>query len=461
MRNEAENNVARSVRRALAVALAIAVAPPMLESAGVGAVGADASAAERKSKPRRIPNIQEATFRRLSEAQELIDAEQYAEAIDMLEGLVVRERRFNGNERAQMHNMLAWAFYEIDDVDKTIYHYEQLLAQMPDINEGMEVLTLNQLSKLYFTQGSKYEDEAVAMGWYRKALQKIQEWLTKTESPGPDAHYYIAQIYYQMKNYPSAIEQLEMAVALSRERGTQVREPWWMMLQNLYFVEENWPKVVEILEILVKEFPKRSYWLNLAAVYGELNEMDKQLLTLEAAHVAGFLTQESDIITYSGLLAQAGVPNRATKHLRQAINDEVVPETVKSLRQLGQAYQLALDVDEAIPVMEKTAELSDDGIVYQDLAALYLDKDQSVKCETAAKKALDKGGLRNPLRARITLATCQANLAKLSAAKREFVQVRRDARRDRARNEERIASQWIKYIDSEIHRRDELARAGG
>ena len=190
------------------------------------------------------------------EAQESIDAEEYAEAMDVLNTMVSRPRaRFNGNERAQFHNMLAYANYELDNVEATIHHYEQVLAQMPDISEGMEITTLNQISKLYFQEGMKYEG-AEARPWFDKALETMEEWMRKSHNPGPDAHFYIAQIYYQMQDFDRAIERLEMVVKVARDRCQQVRENWWTMLQFLYFEKENWPKVVEILEILCARVPE-------------------------------------------------------------------------------------------------------------------------------------------------------------------------------------------------------------
>lgn len=414
---------------------------------------------ERK-KLRRIPNINESTFRRLSDAQEFIDAEEYDEAVEVLRALADRPKRYNGAELAQVYNMLAYASYEKDDIDATIRNYELVLAQMPNISEGTETTTLNQLSKLYFQEGMKYEGEQ-ANQWLQKALGRMQEWMEKAENPGPDAHFYIAQIYYQMKDYERAIERLEKVVELSRERCQQVRENWWTMLQFLYFEQENWPKVIEILEILVKEFPKRAYWVNLASVYGETDQPDKQLWTMEAAHVGGFLEMESDVRTFGGLLLQGEIPNRAAKYLQKGFDDEIVERNVLNLQTLGQAYQLAQDVDKAIPIFEEAGDLAEDGETYDRLAVLYLQKDQFSKCQTAAENALEKGGLKNELATKITLASCQFNLDRLVAARKTFVDVRRAARQQEERSEERNANQWIAYIDSEQRRRAELERAGG
>ena len=426
--------------------------------------------ADRK-KRRRVPNITEAAFRRLSDAQELVDAALVAhdaggaaaaapvwrQALDFLNSMVERSRRYNGNELGQVHNMLAYVNYELDDIEQTLYHYEQVLAQVPDISEVVENTTLQQLSKLYFQEGSKYDGDA-ALPWYRKSLTMMEQWLVRNENPGPEAHFYVAQIYYQMKDFANAIDRLELVVALAQQREMKVKEHWWTMLQYLYFEQENWPKVIGILKILVKEFPKRAYWVNLASVYGETDQPDKQLWTLEIAHAGGFLVQESDLRTFGGLLLQHEIPNRASKYLQIGFDNEIIEPTVVNLQTLGQAYQVGQDVDKAIPVFEKAAGLAEDGKNYDRLSALYLEKDEFDKCVSAADNALTKGGLTKPIMTKITKGICQFNLDRLTDARKTFVDLRRAARQERARSEERTAGQWINYIDNETKRRAELAR---
>ena len=448
----------KSICHLLSIALVAMLLPSVLGT--LGGLGADVGAPAQAKSPRRIPYISEATFRRLSDVQELIDAEEYAEAIEMLTPLVLRVRRYNGNELAQMHNLLGYSYFEMDNLDKTIHHFEQVLAQMPNISEGMELTTLDRVSSLYFQAGSQRDGEAAAP-WYRKALAAWEDWLSKSDNPGPDAYFYMAQIYYQMQDYTNAIDRLELVIELARQRNIKAREQWWQMLQVLYFYQENWPKVAEVLEILVKDYPKRAYWVNLASVYAEMGSPEKQIWTMEAAHVAGYLTQEGDIRTYGGLLMQSEIPNRASKFLQQGVDDKTVKRTTKNLQMLGQAYQLARDVDKAIPVFESAAKLSEDGETYDSLSMLYLDKDRHAACENAAQKALDKGGLRNALHTQITLASCQFYLDKLTAALEMFNAVQREARQDKKRTEQKIAAQWIGYITNERKRRAELERAGG
>ena len=71
---------------------------------------------DEEQDPRRVPNIQPATWKRLQQAQELITAEQYTEGIDILQAMVPREdrrSRYNANELGQIHNMLGYGYWEL------------------------------------------------------------------------------------------------------------------------------------------------------------------------------------------------------------------------------------------------------------------------------------------------------------------------------------------------------------
>ena len=413
--------------------------------------------------PRRIPNIQPATWKRLQQAQELITAEQYTEGVDILEAMVPRDNRrsrYNAAELGQIHNMLGYAYWELARPDKTIEHYEKVLAQVPEIAEATELLMLFQLSKIYFMQGQEEKQDQLARPWYQRSLAKMGEWIEKNDDPGPEPYYFIAQIFYQFKDFDSGIRCIETTVHLARERGITVKEPWWRMLQFMYYEQENFPKVLEILEILVRDFPKREYWVMLAMIYGETGDEDKQLLAMEAAHVGGFLTKETDLRAYTALLVQADVPNRASKYLQAGFDEEIVEPTCKNLQLLGQAYQAAHDVSDAIEVFEECGNIEPDGKTFDLLSSLYLDSDNYPMCQKAARQALDIGGLPNELRTEITLGTCEFNLDNLTVARRVFTDVRRKARQERERRLESMAGDWIKYIDSESKRRDELRRAG-
>lgn len=437
------------VRLALSVTLCFAAIPFAGE---FGLSGSQAFAEEgegQQQKTRRVPSMSEATFKKLAEAQELIDAKDYQGAVTSLnEMLTSRRRSLNGNEVGQVHNMLGFVYFSMEDYPKAIEMYKVVVDQEEDIPEGLEVTTLYTLAQLSFVAER-----------YRDALKYMEIWLSKAQNPGPEPHIFMGQVYYQMQDFRRSIVQIEKGIGVAQERGTPVKENWWSLLNYLYFEEENWPKVIEILEILVRDFPKREYWIRLAGIHGQEGNEREQIGSMEAAHVAGFLTRERDLTNYAGLLMQAEVPIRAAKVLDAGVKAGVIEKTATNLRSLGQAWQLAQETKKAIPVFEEAGKLADDGAIYERLAQLYLDNDEFSKCVRAAGRAIDKGGLRKVQTTYVVRGMCEYNQDRLPQARSSFVSCRNESRRAKDETNRRICQQWITYLDRETTRREQLEKA--
>ena len=401
-----------------------------------------------KQKTRRVPSISESTYKKLSEVQELIDAKDMQGARSTVKGMLERTKRMNGNEIGQVYNMLGFVEFSLENYPAAIKAYEQVIGQGEDISEGLEVGTLYTLAQLSFVE-NQYDD----------ALKYMRIWLGKANNPGPDPHIFMGQVYYQMKDYPDAVEQIEKGIKIAQDRGTAVKENWWALLNYLYFEQENWPKVLEILEILVQECPKREYWIRLAGILGQQGDEKGQVHAMEAAYHLGFLDRERDLMSLAGLLMQESVPYRAAEVMKEGIADGKIEETAKNLQSYGQALQLSQEVERAIPVFQSAAKLSDDGKIDDRLSQLYLEDDQFSNCVTAAESAINKGGLRRVQQTYVVKGMCQFNLDRLTAARNSFVSCRNESRRDEDSTNERVCQQWITYIDNEAKRREALEAA--
>ncbi len=419
---------------------------------GIGPVGIAKAWAqaqdERPTKTRRVPSMSEATFKKLAEAQEFIDAKNLDGAIGVLNGMLERSRRYNGNEIGQIHNMLGFTYFSKEDYGQAISHYEVVIKQGEEIPEGLETTTLYTLAQLNFV------DER-----FSEALRYMRLWLDKANNPGPEPHIFMGQVYYQMEDYANAAEQIEIGIDIARQRGTDIKENWWALLSFLYSEQEQWPKVLEVLEILVREFPKRTYWISLAGIQGQQGMEKEQVYTMMAAYEAGYLTMQSDLMTLAGLLMQEEVPIRAADVMQKAFDADLVERTDTNLRSLGQAYQLAQEVDKAIPVFEQAGKLSDEGRIYENLAQLYMEDDKFDSCVTAATNALNKGGLRKKQSVYIVRGMCEYNRDGLTKARESFVSCRNESRQARDQGNQRVCQQWITFIDRERDRRRQLALA--
>ena len=433
--------------RILALSLCFALGLGLTPVTVSVAQAADEKKPERKT--RRVPSMSEAIYKRLAEAQEAIDAKDYNLAEELLREMLNRSKRYNNNEIGQVHNMLGYVYFLREDFKGAIREYKIVVAQGEDIPEGLETTTLYTLAQLSFVE-EQFDD----------ALRYMETWITKATNPGPEPRIFMGQVYYQKKDYKSAIVQMIQGIDIAKERGTPIKENWWALLNYLYYEQENMPKVIEILEILVRDFPKRDYWVRLAGMYGQEGMDEKHLHTLQAAYAGDYLNKETDITNLAGLLMQFEVPYSAAVVLEKGIKDEVVERNTKNLRALGQAWQLAQESDKAIPVLEDAAKLSDDGKIYDQLAYVYLESDRFDECVRASDSALDKGGLRKKQSTYYIRGLCMYNNEDLTKARGSMVSCRNEARRKEDNQNVRSCSQWITFIDREVDRNAKLAAAG-
>lgn len=423
-----------------------------LFSTGVGSFSVVQAAEKESQKPvktRRVPSMSEAIYKKLSEAQEAIDAKDNELALRVLNDMLNRSKKYNGNEVGQVRNMLGYVHFLREDYKSALNEYKLVVAQGDEIPEGLEQTTLYTIAQLSFVEG-----------FYRDALDYMERFIAKATNPGPEPRIFMGQVYYQMKDYGNAIGQLETGINMARERGITIKENWWQLLNFLYFEQENMPKVIETLEILVRDFPKREYWVRLAGMYGQEGDEKRQLHTLQAAYAGDFLSKETDLTNLAGLLMQEEIPFKAAKVLEQGLKDEIIERSSKNLRALGQAWQLAQEVDKAIPVLEDAAKLADDGRIYDRLAYVYLEADRYPDCVRSANGALEKGGVRKRQTTYLVRGLCQYNQDKLNDARGSFVSCRNESRREEDSTNQRTCLQWITFIDREKDRLAKLAAAG-
>ena len=442
-------------RNLLHVGLALTVAFLMV-AGDVAMPSGKAYAAKAKKddvparKTRRVPSMSEAVYKRLAEAQEAVDLKDYTLAEQLLRKMLERSKRYNNNEIGQVHSMLGYIYFLREDFKGAIREYKVVVAQGEDIPEGLETTTLYTLAQLSFVEG-----------FFQDALDYMETWITKATNPGPEPRIFMGQVYYQMKDYAKAIGQMERGIGIAKERAMPIKENWWQLLNYLYYEQENMPKVIEILEILVRDFPKRDYWVRLAGMYGQEGNEEGHLHTLQAAYVGDFLTKETDLTNLAGLLMQAEVPYPAAKVLAKGMDDDIIERSSKNLRALGQAWQLAQEVENAIPVLEDAAKQSEDGRIFDQLSYVYLEADRYEDCVRATNEALDKGGLRKKQSTYFIRGLCMYNNKDLNDARGSMVSCRNEARRDEDNQNIRNCAQWITFIDREKDRNAKLAAAAG
>ena len=424
--------------------LAGQIAVSQLQS-DIGVVPLSSAAAEEKKKDtretRRTPALRNKVYEKLAEAQAAAEEKDLAKASQILDSMIASggKKALNSYELANVYNLYAFIYYSREDYANALKAYENVVAQ-PDIPIAMEVNTKFTIAQLYFVQEQ-----------WQKGINALLDWFKVTENPNANAYVLLAQGYYQTKDYDKALFNVEKAISMYKEKDKLPKEQWYNLARFLYFEKNDINKTVDVLEELLKYYPKKQYWVQLSHMYGEQQKESEQLSAMETAYVQGMLDENTEQVTMAYLYLNAEVPYKAAKVMDKGLKNESIEGKSKNWEIAGSAWRQAQEIDKAIPAMEEAAAKSDKGELYTRLGNVYLDGDQFKKAIAALNKGLSRGGVKRPDTARLVLGMAYFNTKQYTKAREAFVAAGRDER------SAKYANQWIKYMNSELERQKSLA----
>ncbi len=415
----------------LTMAIAIAYAGTMFASGWTGAHNVYAAEPTTK-KSKKVPAMRNRVYAQLARAQKLADEGDKLEGFAVLEEVKYRIDQLNSYERAMLFNFFGFMYYGNDDIDNAVESFEQVIAQeaIPDTLFQSTLYSLAQLSM---------QKQA-----FDQAIGYLKQWQTMQSKPlVANQHIVFAQAYYQNKDYQQAIEHITSAMALSKAENVVPKENWLILQRAAYYELQQPRKVTEVLETMVKLYQKPQYWLQLAAMYGEIGEEAKQLATMEAAWQAGYVTKEADIAMLAQLYLFNQLPYKAAYLLEEAIGSGQLVADEKRIQMMAQAYINAKEDEKAIPVLKKGAELADDGRFDEQLAQAYLNMEKWRDAIKAAKRAVSRGNLANEGNMYLAQGMAHYNLQEFSESLTAF-----DAAKEYS-SASKTATQWLAYVSKE------------
>ncbi len=371
-------------------------------------------------------------YEALQEVQALIESEDFDTALRQVEDLLQRD--LSDYERSQTLTYEAFVLHSMGRSADAVRTYEALL-QIEDLEMATRKRTLYTLAQLN-----------TSLDEYSAALRHLDAWFALETGPAPDAYVLRAQILYQLDRHLEMIDPIETAISLARELNKPVKEDWLALLGFAYFQTENYSKVRDVYIELLEGWPKKRYWMTLAGTYTELGETDKVVAIYEALHSQGMLTSEAELVTLAQLYLQHDIPYKAGLVLESALAQDQVEPAADIYRLMSQAWALAQEDERAIPALRAAADISEDGELDIRLANSLLNLGRYDECVTAARSGLQKGELRKPADAQITLGMCLYNTQAYGDASGAFRESMRDTRYLL------IAQQWLTVIDREVER---------
>lgn len=412
--------------------------------------------AQEKKKTRKVPAMRERTYKKLAEAQIMIDPESAPreegepppeptgtpqDAVAMLHKL--RESRgLNSYELAQIWNTLAFAYYTLEDIPNTIRSYEQILQQ-GTITEALEISSLRALFQLYYSE-EKYE----------LAIQYIDRWQALQAAPDAGVTFIKATAYYQLENFRESLRWAIRVEEIAKEQQKEVKENWYYLQVVLYNEFQDTDNVIRVLETLITFYPKKQYWMYLAGMYSEKEWDDKSLSAYYAAYIQGFLAREMEVVMLSQRLLGASVPYEASQILDKGFKEGLIEENEKNLTLLATAYTMAQETDLAIDAWREATRFAENGDLHYRLAQALAQEDRHKEAVDAYNEAQKKGDTDDPDDIAFWKGISLMQLERWDSATRAF----RDAAKLGDSRMKKQTRQYIRYIAGEKRRQEELRK---
>src|SRR5262245_13988832 len=332
-----------------------------------------------KPETKKVQAVGEWAYKRLNAAHEALAKSKHGEALQALEEMKGNSH-LNDHEKALMWQTYGYIYASQEKYKQATEAFEKCLESgaLPD---AAQFDTQYNLAQLY-----------VMLERFADAVRVFQDWFAKAQNPSAEAHYVYAVALYQKGDKRTALQQGELAL----QKATKPQESWLQLVLSLYIENQQYPKAIEVSEALVANFPKKSYWLQLSAVYSQVDDYKRALAALALANTQGMLTDDRELTHLAQLYLYNEIPYDAARLLDDGLASGKVEGTAQSWRLLSEAWVNARERTKAEKPLEQAASKSGDGELYVRLAQIQFEREDWGGVRKSLRHALEKGKLFDP-----------------------------------------------------------------
>jgi tetratricopeptide (TPR) repeat protein len=372
------------------------------------------------------PTIDAATGKALNEAIELMNMEKYAEAQAKIGTLNLE--KLSPYERSKVEQILFNIAYVQEKYAEARSHLEKAITA-GGLNEQEISQARYQGAQLFMTE-EKWKEGAAA----------LEEWFKTAMNPNSAAYYLLAVAYYQMEQFDKALPPAQKAVELM----DKPQEGWIGMLLALYLQKDRYKDAIPLLQRLISIVPdKKTYWMQLSAVYGQMEDYENALAIMQLAYGAGLVTEDSEIRRLADLLLFNDVPYRGAQVLESGIEKKSVNVDDKLYEKLANCWIAAGELEKSIQPLQRGAELSSTGEMFVRLGEVNIQREDWAAAQAALDRGINKGQLKDTANAQLLMGIALYNQKKLSEAKTWF---QRASQSEKHRN---MSRGYLQLIDSQ------------
>jgi tetratricopeptide (TPR) repeat protein len=378
-------------------------------------------------------------FEQLEKAQALIEEKKHSQAKKILDTMAKKEG-LNNYTRAQIANFTGFYYFDRGDYKSALNQYLKVVKDPEGIPEGFFNQTYYTIAQIYFQLEN-----------YKSALTYAQKWFKSTEKPPADAHMLIGQAHYMLNDFKRALPSVKKGISMYEQEGRKPKENWLVLLRGIYYEQNNYKQMLPVVLKLLKLYPKNEYLLALASTYSSLGQNGKMAAVLEAMYEKGLLNEKpKQLVNLASLFMLQGAPNKASAVLKKEMDAGRIKNNTANNLLLAQAYMLSKDYGLSLEPMKKAAASSGNPNHYVELAQSYSLLTDWKNAETYYRKALNTKGskpIKNPGQVRMALGMMLIEQKKYEAGKKLFQSMLVGGGKSAD-----SAKKWLDYIKAEEFR---------
>ncbi len=367
--------------------------------------------------------LQEATYKPLMAAQELMEAERYQEAKRQLLALL-QQTKTGSYDRAVVQQTLGYAYSALEQYRDALTYFQQALDSHALPNEVSHALRYN-LGQLL-----------IAEGRYQQGVTVLTAWLRAEPNPPNSARVLLANAYYQLEQYKSVVTQMNAAIKNERK----VPESWYQLLLAAHIELRQYRSATTVVEkLIVIDSDNDNYWAQLSSLY---SQREKHVSALAVQVLAQQLQQDNAkvIVRLSNMYRYLGIPYKSAELLQSAMDRGILGRTERHLNRLAESWLAARERAKAAAVYKRLAAIDKTGEADLKYARVLFDMEQWQSANEAFESSLTELKGRQRGTAVLLAGLSQFYLGKLDEATKLLEQATQYSR------ESQQAQYWLQYI---------------
>ncbi|MBL1142381.1 MAG: tetratricopeptide repeat protein [Proteobacteria bacterium] len=270
----------------------------------------------------------------------------------------------------------------------------------------------------------------------KKGLLYLSKWFANEAKPKTDAHILAATAYYYSENYKQLIVHVEKALLLNKKPPLN----WHELLLAGYYELKDYKNAASTLENIIASYPEKTdYWLQLAAIYQQLNKEKKALALYELAYTKELLKKD-EVIQLIKNYRYLEMPYKAATLLEKEMAIGDIEPDREMLTLLVDSWILAQENEKAKSVFKEIIKKFNDDTARLRLGQLYLESEEWEKAIAILNVELNTKDKTLTSKVNLLLGIAQYHSDNLTDATRAFTNSLSDA------STEEQAKWWLEHL---------------